>query len=60
LIFNRAIPVESERFQGAQHFVGASGNDPRGIEIFYTHQPTAAGLAGIEETSDGCNQGPEV
>jgi hypothetical protein len=52
LVLDRAVPLESERLEGPQHRVGASGYHARGVEIFHPHEPAAVAAARIEKAAD--------
>jgi len=53
LIYDFAVPVESETLQGAQNAIRTARYDAGSVEILDTHQPLAAVAAGIEVASDG-------
>ena len=47
-----AVPLEAERFERAQHLVGATRHDARSIEILDAHQPARAMRARVEIAAD--------
>ena len=56
LVEDFAIPLEAKCFERAQHLVGATRHDSRGIEILDAHQPACADAARIEVAADGSQQ----
>ena len=60
LVLDGAVPVQGETLERTQHLVRATGDHPRGIEIFHPEEPAAAAAAGIDEAAHGGEQRAQV
>jgi hypothetical protein len=56
LIFNRAVPNESQIFKRALNLIGTAGPHACAVEILDPQEPAAALLACVEITAERRNQ----
>src|SRR5580704_9823422 len=60
LIFDRTVPLESQMFERALNFIGASGAHACAIKVLDPQQPAAAALPRVKVAAERGHQGAQM